>query len=244
MDSFSGNRARFATTRWSLVVAAGARESAEGAEALSRLCAAYWYPIFAFVRRQGYDAGDAEELTQSFFARLIEKNYLEDADRNRGRFRTFLLTSCQHFLSNERDRASRLKRGGDLTRISIEAAAAESRYQRALAHGETPERLYDRQWCLTLLDSVLTSLGQEYADSGHDRLFHRLSGFLTFDEAAGTYAEAAAELGMTAAAVKVAVYRLRNRYRDALRERVADTVVSAGDVDDEIRHLMEAIGSP
>ena len=241
MDSNAGGRARFATTQWSLVLAAGNRGSPDAEEALARLCSLYWYPVFAFVRGQRYSPDEAQELTQSFFARLIEKNDLEDADRNRGRFRSFLLASCRHFLSNERDRERRLKRGGDAVRIPIDTVSAESRYQRALSHSETPERLYDRQWCLTLLDSVLDTLRNEYTAAGNEVLFGRLSGFLTFDENAGTYADAARDLDMTPAAVKVAAYRLRGRYRDALRRCVSETVASESEVDDEIRYLLKTL---
>ena len=241
MDSNAGGRARFATTQWSLVLAASSRGSPDAAEALARLCSLYWYPVFAFVRRQGYPSDEAQELTQSFFTRLIDKNNLEDADRSRGRFRSFLLAACRHFLSNELDRVRRLKRGGDSDRIPIDVALAEGRYQQALSHSETPERLYDRQWCLTLLDCVLSTLRREYAEAGHERLFDRLRGFLTFDEGAGTYADAARDLGMTPAAVKVAAYRLRRRYRDTLCRCVADTVASESEVDDEIRYLLKML---
>jgi RNA polymerase sigma-70 factor (ECF subfamily) len=234
-------RTRFATTQWSLVIAAGGRGSVEAEDALADLCGRYWYPIFAFVRRKGYSPEDAQDLTQSFFARVIEKGYFGDADRNRGRFRTFLLTACQRFLSDERDRANALKRGGGMQPISIDVAAAESKMQRALAHDETPERLYDRQWCLFILGSVLDDLRAQYEKAGNQRVFNRLSPFLTMADDAGTHAEAAQDLGMTATAVKVAVHRLRARYRDALRLRVSETVASANDVEDELRCLMESV---
>ena len=236
-----GPGGRFATTHWSLVLAAGERGSAEAEEALARLCSLYWYPVFAFVRRQGHPPEEAQDLTQGFFARLIEKGDLADADQSRGRFRSFLLAACQHFLSNERDRTRAQKRGGGHLPISIDAAAAEGRYERALAHAETPERLYERQWCLTLLAGVLDDLREDYVASGKERVFDRLKDFLTTEEDAGTHADAARDLGMNAAAVKVAVHRLRRRYREALRRRVADTVESAQDVDDEIRHLFRAL---
>lgn len=225
---------RFHTTQWSLILAAGQQNSPE---ALARLCSLYWYPVFAFVRRQTRNAEDAQDLTQGFFARLIEKNDIAAADRDRGRFRSFLLTSCQHFLANERDRAQAAKRGGGLTPIPIDVAAAESRYERALSHDDTPERLYDRQWSLTLLATVLDRLKSEFAD---DRVFTRLSVFLTDTD--DTHAAAARDLGMTPGAVKVAVHRLRRRYRDALRRYVADTVASEADVDDEIRYLLDRVG--
>jgi RNA polymerase sigma-70 factor (ECF subfamily) len=241
MSTNLGGRARFATTQWSLVLAAGDRGSPAAEEALASLCSVYWYPVFAFVRRRGYSSDEAQDLTQSFFARLIEKNDLGDADQSRGRFRSFLLTACRHFLANEWDRTRRLKRGGNWVRIPVDVALAEGRYQRALASSETPEQLYDRQWCLTLLEGVLDTLRQEYAAAGKERLFARLHGFLTFDDSAGTYADAARDLEMTPAAVKVAAYRLRRRYRDTLRRCIADTVAADSEVDDEIRHLLRTL---
>ena len=226
------------------MLAAGQRGSAEAEEALGRLCALYWYPVFAFVRRKGHPGDDAQDLTQGFFARLIEKGDLGDADRSRGRFRSFLLTACQHYLSNERDRARAQKRGGGILPVSIDVAAAESRYDRALAHAETPERLYERQWCLTLLAGVLDDVREEYEAAGRAALFDRLKDFLTGDDGAGTHADAAGDLGMTAAAVKVAVHRLRRRYREALHRRVSDTVETAEEIDDEIRHLLKTLERP
>jgi RNA polymerase sigma-70 factor (ECF subfamily) len=237
-----GGRGRFATTQWSLVLAAGGRGSGRE-EALARLCSLYWYPVFAFVRRKGHSTDQAQDLTQGFFTRLIEKEDLGGVDRTRGRFRSFLLTACQHFLSNERDRAHARKRGGGQPPVSIDVAAAEGRYERALAHSETPERLYERQWCLTLLAGVLDDVREEYVAAGRGHVFDRLKAFLAADDGAGTHADAARELGMTAAAVKVAVHRLRRRYRDALRRRVSDTVEADEEVEDEIRYLLKALGT-
>jgi RNA polymerase sigma-70 factor (ECF subfamily) len=233
-------RGRFETTQWSLVLAAGQRGSAAAEEALARLCSLYWYPVFAFVRRQGHSADEAQDLTQGFFARLIEKGDLSAADRSRGRFRSFLLTNCQYFLANERDRAFARKRGGG--RVPVSIAVAEGRYERALAHSDTPERLYDRQWCLTLLDGVFEALRVEYAAAGKADLFDRLKEFLTGGPDAGTHADAARERGTSAGAVKVAVHRLRRRYREELRRRVADTVGTDQDVEDEIRYLQKTLG--
>lgn len=237
----AARRGRFATTQWSLVLAAADRDSAEGADALARLCALYWYPVFAFVRRQSGSAEEAEDLTQGFFARLIEKGDLGDADRSRGRFRTFLLTACQYFVLNERERMRAVKRGGGRALLSIDVIAAESRYQRALAHTDTPERLYDRQWCLTLLASVLEDLRAEYVAAGNEVQFERLRAFLTMPDDAGTQTDAARELEISLSAVKSAVHRLRGRYREALRRRVADTVESPQDVDDEMHFLLETL---
>lgn len=232
---------RFATTSWSLVVAAANGGSADAEAALERLCSQYWYPVFAFVRRQGYSVDQAEDLTQSFFTRLIEKQVLSEADRNRGRFRTFLLAGCQHFLSNERDRALAAKRGGGRTPVSIDVAEAEARYQSALAHDRTPERLYDRQWCLTLLARVLDDLREEYVSDGKQRVFDRLRCFLTIDDDPGSHAEAARDLEMTIAAVKVTVHRLRRRYREALWQHVAETVATPDQVEDERRYLLRTL---
>lgn len=224
-------------------MAAGEGDSAASQEALSALCSLYWYPIFAFIRRRGYSADEAQDLTQGFFARMIERGCIGDADRNRGRFRTFLLTACQRFVSDERDRAFALKRGGGARTIPIDVAAAERGYQRALAHDENPERLYDRQWCLTLLASVLDDLRAQYAAAGKGRLFERLASFLTMPDDAGTHAEAARDLDMTVGAVKVAIHRLRRRYREAFRRHVSETVASPEEIDDELRSLLEAVGN-
>jgi RNA polymerase sigma-70 factor (ECF subfamily) len=234
---------RFETTEWSLVLAAGGEAGTTAAgHALARLCDIYWYPVFAFVRRRGHPPEDARDLTQGFFARLIEKGDLGDADRSRGRFRTFLLTACQHYLANEHDRATAAKRGSGIRPQPIDVAAAERRYERAFAHDETPERVYDRQWCLTLLDGVFETLRAEYAAEGKAQLFDRLKDFVTADEDAGTHADAARALGTTAGAVKVAVHRLRRRFREELLRRVADTLGPDQEVEDEIRYLLETVG--
>jgi DNA-directed RNA polymerase specialized sigma24 family protein len=239
VNADSGGRSRFATTQWSLVLAA-ARSGEADAEALARLCSLYWYPVFAFVRRQGHSADEAQDLTQGFFTRLLEKRELRQADQDRGRFRSFLLSACRHFISNEEDRVRAIKRGGGAAAISIDLVEAEGQYERALVSMETPERLYERQWALTLMAVVLDSLRNAYVAAGNERLFDGLNGFLT--DRAGTHADAARELDMTIPAVKMAVHRLRRRYREALRERVADTVDSPEEVDDEIRHLMKMVG--
>ncbi|MBS0574824.1 MAG: sigma-70 family RNA polymerase sigma factor [Proteobacteria bacterium] len=232
----------FATTSWSLVLAAGERGSVKAEQALERLCALYWYPIFAFVRRQGHGADAAQDLTQGFFSVLIGKGEIARADRARGRFRSFLLASCQHFLANERDRDHALKRGGGVVSVPIDIVAAEQRYERALGHAETPERFYDRQWCLTLLDAVLDDVRAHYVAAGKGRIFDVLKVFLTGNEDAGSSATIAQELGMTAGTVKVAIHRLRRRYGEALRVRIADCVSTDQDIEDEIRHLLASLG--
>ncbi|MCL4818864.1 MAG: sigma-70 family RNA polymerase sigma factor [Vicinamibacteria bacterium] len=234
---------RFATTQWSLVLAAGERASPAGHEALQRLCTIYWRPVYAFVRRRGYSREQAEDVTQGFFARLIEKGDLRRADRNRGRFRSFLLSACQHYLSNERERASARKRGGGLHFASIDAPEAEERSGRALACAETPEIAFERQWVLTLLARVLDDLRDEYEATGRAAQFDRLKGFLTSVDDAGTHAQAARDLGVTPGAVKVAVHRLRKRYRESLHAAVAATVACEDDVADEIAYCLRVLAA-
>lgn len=230
----------FATTRWSLVAAAQDPAAPESRQALADLCAAYWYPVYAYVRRRGHDHHRAQDLTQAFFARLLEKNDLADADRTRGRFRSFLLTACQHFLANQHDYAKAKKRGGGRSHVALDFADADYRYAREPAHDDTPERLFDRRWALDLLDRALTELRGEYEESGRGKLFEALKGTLTGGSEA--YAELAESLDMSEGAVKVAVHRLRQRYRDRLRAAIAETVEKPEDVDDEVRDLFAALG--
>src|SRR5262249_19335073 len=224
---------RFAATRWTLVRAARDPSAPEAREALASLCAVYWYPLYAFIRRRGHDADEAQDLTQEFFARFLEKDGLASVDEGKGRFRSFLLAACKHFLSNARDRARALKRGGGRAPLSIDAAAAEGRYLGEPGHGETPERLFERRWALALLEQVLGRLRAEHEAAGKGPLFERLKRHLTGDEG-GPHARAAAELGMSEGAVKVAVHRLRKRYRELLRDEIAQTLEAPDEVEDEI----------
>lgn len=224
----------FATTRWSLVAAA--RDRAD--EALADLCRLYWYPLYAYVRRRGHDAAEAEDLTQAFFARLLEKNGLASVTPTRGRFRSFLLAACQNFLANEHDRAQALKRGGGRV-VSLDDA--DARYRREPDHGETPERLFERRWALELLDRALRRLREEYERKGKARLYDALKGTLAGD-AAAPYAALANELGLTEGAVKTAVHRLRGRYAELLREEIGETVAAPAEIDDEVRALFRALG--
>jgi RNA polymerase sigma-70 factor (ECF subfamily) len=236
---------RFATTRWTLVCAAAApQRDANSRAALSSLCQTYWYPLYAFIRHRGHDADAAGDLTQGFFATLLEKNYLADADRSRGRFRTFLLASLKHYLANEHDRAARLKRGGGKPVIPLDRDDAESRYRAEPSHDLTPDRLFERRWAITLLDQVLSQLREDYGHEGKQTLFDALKGALTCSDDADSYAQVAREQGMTEGAVRVAVHRLRKRYRQRLREAIADCVESEQDIDDEIRSLFEALATP
>jgi RNA polymerase sigma factor (sigma-70 family) len=230
--------AEFAATRWTLVLAAaGGRIAPRAEEAMAELCRSYWYPIYAFIRRQGHDAHEAEDLTQEFFARLLAKHFLAGVDRARGRFRTFLQMAVKRFLANEYDRSQAQKRGGGQTIVSFESLDAEARYRQEPAHTLTAERLFERQWALTLLERVLARLEVEWASSGKAALFDALKGCL----AAGrteSYAAIATNLGITEGAVKVAAHRLRRRYRNLLREEIAHTVTGPEEIEDEIRYLL------
>jgi RNA polymerase sigma-70 factor (ECF subfamily) len=232
----------FHTTRWSLVLAAGQQASAASHEALGALCQLYWYPLYAFARRQVSQAEEAQDLTQEFFARLLEKDYLRAADPERGKFRSFLLTAFKHFLAKERDRARAQKRGGGQQVLPLDFQAGEQRYSREPAHEVTAEKLFERRWALTLLDRVLARLRGEFEVAGKQTLFERLKGCLAGEKnPGGSYQELASDLQMTEGAVKVAVYRLRRRYQELLLEEIAQTVAAPEEIEDELRHLFEAV---
>ena len=231
----------FATTRWSLVTAARDPVDPDSRQALADLCGLYWYPVYAYVRRHGHDHHRAQDLTQGFFTRLLEKHDLAAADRSRGRFRSFLLTACQHYLANQHDRDMAKKRGGGEAHLSLDFGDAASRFAREPADSDTPERAFDRRWALELLARTVEELRTEYAESGRSKLFDALKGHLT-GGADVSHAELAEQLGITVGAVKVAVHRLRQRYRDRLRTVIAETVAGPDAVDEEIRDLFAALG--
>jgi RNA polymerase sigma factor (sigma-70 family) len=231
---------RFATTRWSLVIAAGRRSSPDASAALTSLCEKYWYPLYAFARRQGYAAHDAADLTQSFFATLLEKDYLRGADQQKGRFRSFLLTMFKRFLSKQREHSRAQKRGGAHTLLSFDVETAEARFRLEPADEQTPERAFERQWATTLLARVLEKLEQDYLEKGRGDLFAACRGYLVGSGDSG-YAQTAAALGSTEGAVKVAVHRMRQRYRELLKAEIADTVESPQDVEEELRSLLAAV---
>jgi RNA polymerase sigma factor (sigma-70 family) len=234
---------RFATTRWSIVLAAGGASGSESSrDALAELCETYWYPLYAFLRTRGHSAEDAEDLTQAFFARLIEKRAVERADPSRGRFRSFLLTSLKHFSANEYHRGAAQKRGAGVPILSLEFERAEGRFQLEPASAETPESSFDRRWALALLERVLVRLEQEMLRSGKGPQYGRLKSYLTRDEPQTSYADAARDLDTSEGALKVAVHRLRRRFRDLVLDEIAQTVSSADEVDDELRHLWAAVG--
>lgn len=223
------------------MLAAGHQSSPRSTEALASLCDTYWYPVYAFIRRQGYGIDESRDLTQGFFALVLEKNYFGDADRARGRFRAFLWGSIRHFLSNERDRDRTLKRGGGQTIVGLEVETAEGKYQLEPKHELTPEKLFDQRWALVLLDNVLSRVRDRHRAAGKEFLFDHLKGFLTGDSEGVTYHEVAGVLGMSEGAVKVAVHRLRRQFRDALIAEIAETVADPSDVDGEIAHLVKAV---
>jgi RNA polymerase sigma-70 factor (ECF subfamily) len=235
--------AAFAETHWSLVLAARrGGDSTRAGDALAKLCQAYWYPLYAFVRRQGHTPHDAQDLTQEFFARLLEKNWLADVDRAKGRFRSFLLAAMKHFLANEWDKSKALKRGGGVHNfISLDAESAESRYALEPADTVTADKLYERRWALTLLDATLARLRAEFVADGKAKQFDELKFTLTGGRGDTPYAELAAKFGMSEGAVKVTVHRLRQRYCEVLRAQIAETVGSAEEVEAELRHLFAAL---
>jgi RNA polymerase sigma-70 factor (ECF subfamily) len=232
---------RFASTRWSVVAAAGQGTSPEAQEALATLCKIYWYPLYAYARRRLASVEDAQDLTQEFFAQLLEKDYLQAADPRRGKFRSFLLTVFKHFLSKERDRANAQKRGGGRRFLPLDFQAGETRYHLEPADRGTPDTIYQRRWALTLLEQALARLRQEFTGSGKRQLFETLKATLTGDGSAGPYAQIGETLGITEQAVKVAVHRMRQRYKELLRDEIAQTVSSSEEIDDELRDLFNAV---
>jgi RNA polymerase sigma-70 factor (ECF subfamily) len=236
-------RGKFPTTHWSRIAEGRDLEAPGAREALTTLCQSYWYPLYLFIRRKGYQADEASDLVQEYFARLLGGRVLQAADRSKGRFRTFLISDCVHFLSHQREGARALKRGGHRRIVSIDAAEADGRYAREPAHELTPERLYQRAWALTLLDAVLARLRAEYESGGRAEVFERLKDVLMFEPDAVPYAAVAADLGMAEGTVRVTVHRLRQRYRTLLCAAIAATVAEPSEVEDEIRELFAALGS-
>jgi RNA polymerase sigma factor (sigma-70 family) len=231
---------RFETTRWSVIIAAGGTDSAAGRSALAALCETYWAPVHAFIRRSGRSSEDAEDLTQAFFAKLLEKNYVADAKQERGRFRSFLLTSVRHFLANEYDHTQTLKRGGQSVHVSIDAEPPERGYRYEPVEHETPEDLYERQWAATVVEAARARVALKYDGEKRQALFEKLRPFLTGDEPA-SYGVLARELGMTEGALRVAVHRVRQQCGDCLRELIAETVERPDQIADELRYLMAIV---
>ena len=231
---------QFPTTRWSLVVAAGDPHRKEARSALVSLCENYWYPLYAYLRRRGYPTDQAQDLTQEFFMRVLEGRYLDRADPEKGRFRSFLLASLNHFLADEWDKARAQKRGGGKV-ISLDLQSAETRLGEIPVENFTPEKAFEHRWAITLLEQVYQRLGEEYRAEGKGALFNALRTTLAGASDAAPYAELAQQLDMSEGAVKVAVHRLRQRYRGLLRDTIADTVSGPEEVEDELRYLFRTL---
>ena len=235
----------FATTHWTVVLGAKSDDAPQAAAALGRLCETYWAPIHAYIQRQGRIPADAEDLTQRFFERFLEKEQYRLAQRERGRFRSFLLTTLKHFLINEWERASAQKRGGGRETVSLdELVADEDRARVEPADEQTAEHIYERTWALTLLEKVRTRLESEYAAEGKAERYAHLEKFLPGEECDLTYAQAAARLGIAEGTIKSDMHRLKRRYRDGLRAEIAHTVATEAEVDDELRHLLSVLSQP
>ena len=234
MDTLPGP-SQFPATRWSLVVAAGDPHRKEARSALVSLCESYWYPLYAYLRRRGYSSDQAQDLTQEFFVRMIEGRYLDRAEPEKGRFRAFLLTSLKFFVADEEDRRRAHKRGGGMV-VPLEFSSGEERYQREPAHDETPERIYERRWALSVLDRVVEKLRNEFVQHGRPDHFERLKVFL-LGQSDAPYGALAQELNTSEGALKVAIHRLRKRYRELFRQEIADTVADPAAVESELRHL-------
>ena len=226
----------FLTTRWSIVLAA---QDGRSGDAMERLCRSYWYPLYAYVRRAGNSPEDAQDLTQEFFARLLAKSWLDEVKQERGRFRSWLLAAMRHFLANEWHRSRTQKRGGGAVVFALDSEDAERRYHDEPSPDAAPDVLYDRRWALTLIDTVLERLGAEFSAAGKAPLFAELRGTLT--GGARPYAEIGTVLGTSEGAVKIAVVRLRERFRELLRAEIAETVATPGETDAEMRHLLDAL---
>ena len=233
----------FATTRWTVVLAAGGKVSPSADVALEELCRTYWYPLYAYVRHRGHSPEDAEDLTQAFFAKFLAKNYLAGLDSNRGRFRAFLLASLKHFLANEWDRSRRQKRGGGATLLSLDYRGADTRYQIDPPDHLSPDKLFDRAWALTLLEKVITRLREETKAEGRAGRFEQLKIYLTVGTNNIPYAEAAAALAMSEGTVRVTVHRMRRRYRELLQQEIVQTLADPAQAEEEMRALMGAFSA-
>lgn len=236
-----GSARVFATTHWTVVLAASRPDSPEQSAALEQLCRTYWYPIYAFIRRRGVLPADAEDLTQEFFARLLAKEWLLGVEENGGRFRSFLLTAVSRFLANQHDRNTAAKRGGGAPLLDLDAA--EGRFEAETQETGTAERSYDRHWAIALLEKALARLQEEARENARNAAFEQLSPFLSREPEPGEYEIVAARLKMSVGALGIAVFRLRRRYRDVVRSLIAETVADPADVDSELRHLADVLRS-
>jgi RNA polymerase sigma factor (sigma-70 family) len=241
MGSVPSDAGHFATTRWSVVLAAGSPSSSHHEQALGTLCEAYWFPLYAYLRRRGYDTHRAEDAIQAFFAMLLEKNGLHRAKQDRGRFRSFLLASLKNLLADQWDRAQAQKRGGQIKTLSLDVATAETRYTYEPADRLSPEKLFEKSWALTVLRQAMDQLKTESATEGRMQLFDHLKSYLTGDKNSVSYKSMAGTLDITEGAVKAAVHRLRRRYRELVRREISQTVATEEQLEEEIRDLFSAL---
>ena len=231
----------FPNTRWSVVLTATQLPSPESAAALEAICRTYWYPLYAYVRRCGQTPHDAQDLTQEFFCRLLEKRWLDSADRAKGKLRIFLITAMKHFMNNEWRKASALRRGGGQASVLYDTSIAESRYVAGQSASRAPDETFDRQWAVTLLDLTLNRLETEYVTAGKPGHFVALKDCLMAERGAIEYAEVAKQLGVNEGAARVAVHRLRKRFREIYREEISQTLANGADLDAELRHLAASL---
>ena len=241
-DHSSPSDGAFATTHWSVVFTARDGDTSKALAAMERLCHSYWRPVYAYIRRDGRQPADAQDLTQEFFHRFIEKEWIDHLQHRRGKFRSFLLTFLKHFLSDERDRAGAQKRGGGQTIISLDELQAEESHGFEPSEGLTPDQVFERRWAQTMMERAVARLRQEYAEEGKAELFEQLKDLQPGERGERSYAEVGAAFGLSEGAVKSAVHRLRLRHRDILRHEIARTTGSAEEVDEEIRHLIQVLG--
>ncbi len=233
----------FVTTRWTVIVAAGGKASLEAEAALQELCRTYWYPLYAYVRRQGWSREDSEDLTQAFFSKILGNTNLSVLDSEKGRFRRFLLASLKHFLANEWDKLRAQKRGGGQVPLSLDWQSADTLYSSTSADNLSPDKLYDRAWAVTLLERVIGLLHLECVAEGKGEMFERLKDFLTLEKSAISYEQAATTLNISEGAARVTVHRLRKRYRELLRDEIAQTLLHGAQVEDEMRALFLAFST-
>ena len=241
-ESDSARASWFTTTHWSVVLNAAESTSSGGQEALEKLCRTYWHPLYAYVRHRGYEPHDAQDLTQEFFLRLLDKHYLAQVDPHKGKFRSFLIVAVNHFLANEWDRAKAAKRGGRVTFVSFDEATAEESLQLENMAGASPEKIFERRWALTILDQVIARLRKEFDEAGKTEQFEALKMFLMGEKSSASYADLAGRFHTTEAALKMAVQRMRQRCGELLREEIANTVTTPLQVEEEVRFLFGALG--
>jgi RNA polymerase sigma factor (sigma-70 family) len=240
--TWANAQSSFTATRWTLVAGARTTDSLRAQEALEAMCRSYWFPLYAYVRRKGYSQHDAQDLTQGFFERLLARDFLDKVSREKGKFRSFLLASMNNYLNDEYARRQRLKRGGGQRVISLDQSSAEERYQLEPQDHLTPEHLFEKQWILTMLETVLQQLRDDYVGQGKGDLFDKLKVLLTAGKGVVPFSQLAEELAMTEPATRMAASRLRRRYSDLLRQEIANTVSRPEEIDEELDHMFKALG--